>query len=196
MGLFGSKTKPGDATPAPMAKYQVIYKGGLAHLSKAKAGGIEFQVWDDHFAFEPTIGSKKWWDPLTIPFAAVSDVQIVRRQVSSGQALLAGGNTRDLATDNNLNFHYVDPAGQPLILRMEMMTGVTVTGQAKRAAEFADLLMAHGIRAQFHSAAAPAQQPPAQGGVTEHLAKLGEMYQQGLLTQAEFEAAKAKALGL
>lgn len=195
MGLFGSKSTPGDAVPAPTAEYKVTYKGGLASLPKAKIGGITLQVWDDRFAFEPTVGSKKFWEPLVIPFVAVSDVQIVRRQVGSGQALLAGGSARDLETDNNLHFHYVDRDGQPLILRVEMLTGVSVSGQARKAAEFADLLMARGVRTQFYTAAAPTPQQP-QGGVTEHLAKLGEMYQQGLLTQTEFESAKAKALGL
>jgi len=47
------------------------------------------------------------------------------------------------------------------------------------------------------STPAPTAQPVAGGGdITAQLAKLGEMKESGLLTDAEFTAAKAKALGL
>lgn len=196
MGIFGKKDTPGNAESAPIAEYKVIYRGGLPELPKAKVGGIMLRVWADAFAFEPTTSSKKFWQPLAIPFAAITDVQVVTRQISGAEAFLSsgsGGGTRDLQTDNNLHFHYVDASGQPLILRVEMLTGVTVSGQAKKAAEFNDLLQTQGIRAHFRQASASAGAAPS--GV-DNLAKLGEMFQQGLLTQAEFDAAKAKALGL
>lgn len=40
------------------------------------------------------------------------------------------------------------------------------------------------------------QQPPAAPSVADELAKLGQLVQQGILTQAEFEQQKARLLGL
>jgi len=114
MALFRSKTTPPDTGPAPIAEYKVNYRGGLATLPKAKIGGIMVQVWDDRFTFEPTTGSKKFWEPLTIPYTAISDVRIVRRQVTTGEALLtSSSNMRNLEQDNNIHFHYTDTAGNP-----------------------------------------------------------------------------------
>lgn len=193
MGLFkSSKAEPADGTPAPIAEYKVIYRGGLAELPKAKTGHIMLQAWGDCFAMEPGSVSKKFWTPLTIPYAAISDVQIVRRQVSTAESLLSSSQgQRNLEQDNNIHIHYTDATGQPVVLRVEMLTGVTVTGQAKKAAEFNDLLQAHGIRAQFQQATAPA----GSGSVADEFAKLGQLFQQGILSPEEFAAAKGQLLG-
>ena len=193
MGLFkSSNAEPVEGAPAPIAEYKVNYRGGLAALPKAKVGGIMLQAWDDRFTFEPTVGSKKFWQQLTVPCAAISDVQIVRRKVSTGEALLSSSqNQRNLEQDNNIHFHYTDAAGQPVVLRVEVLTGVTVTGQAKKAAEFNDLLQARGIRAQFQQTAPPA----GAGSVADELAKLGQLLQQGILSPEEFASAKGRLLG-
>jgi hypothetical protein len=44
-------------------------------------------------------------------------------------------------------------------------------------------------------AAPPAPAAPAQGDLTEQLAKLGELHSQGILSDAEFAAAKQRLLG-
>jgi hypothetical protein len=193
MGLFGKKeTQTG---PAPLAEYKVTYKGGLAQLPKAKVGGIMLQIWPDRFDLQPTTGSKSFWQPLTIPYPAITDLQIVQRQVGGFESVLAAGSrngTRDLQTDNNLHLHYTDATGTPTVLRLEMLTGVTVSNQAAKCTELDDLLRTSGIRQQFHSAPAPARG----GSLTDELARLQDLAQQGVLSPQEFAAAKAQLLGL
>ncbi|GAB2696264.1 SHOCT domain-containing protein [Kitasatospora kifunensis] len=195
MALF-KKSQPSDSSgPAPLAEYKVVYKGGLADLPKAKVAGIEFRVWGDRFTLDPTAAAKRFWTPLAIPFSAISDLKIVTRQVGTGQAILAGANARNLAQDNNIHFHFQDAAGQQVILRVEMLTGVTVQGQAKKAAEFNDLLQAHGIRRLFGGAPQAAATAPTGGSLADEIAKLQQLLQAGALSQTEFEQAKARLLG-
>jgi hypothetical protein len=195
MGLFKSgKPEPVDGAPVPIAEYKVTYRGGLAALPKAKVGNITLQTWGDRFSLQPTIGSRDFWRPLTIPYAAISDVQIVRRQVGTAESILSAGSrngTRDLQQDNNIHIHYADKANTPVVLRLEMLTGVTVTGQARKAAEFNDLLQARGIRAQFQRMAAPV----GAGSLADELAKLQQLAQAGVLSAEEFASAKARLLG-
>lgn len=193
MGLFkSSKAEPADAAPAPIAEYKVVYRGGLAELPKSKSGGIAFHVWGDRFALEPATGSTRFWTSLTIPYAAIGDLRIVRRQVGAGEALLVSSSgQRNLEQDNNIHIHYTDEGGQQIVLRLEMLTGVSVTGQAKKAAEFNDLLQARGIRAKFQQAAVQ----PSAGSLADELGKLQQLVASGVLTPDEFAAAKARLLG-
>jgi hypothetical protein len=205
MGLFSSKSEPADAGPQPLAEYKVTYKGGLPELPKAKIGGITLQFWPDRFHFEPTTGSKKFWQPLTVPYAAVGDLEIVTRQVGNAETLLSAGSrggTRNLATDNNIHITFVSPAGRQLVLRVEMLTGVTVGGQAKKCAEMLDFMQVNSIRSLFGGGtqgpswgtAAPRDSAPT--GVALEIERLAELHAQGHLSDAEFAAAKAQALGL
>lgn len=196
MGLFGNKKPSGDAGPAPIAEYKVVYKGGLPHLPKAKVAGIELRYWPDRLTLDPTAAAKKFWEPMELPYAAISDLTIERRQVSAAENLLSAGNgggSRDLATMNNIHLHYAGADGHPVLLRLEMLTGVTVTGQAKKCAEMLDQLRAHRILDQITAPAGAA--PTAGGGVADELAKLGQLAQQGILSPEEFTAAKARLLG-
>lgn len=194
MGLFGNK-KP-EAGPQAVAEYKVIYKGGLQQLPKSKVGGIELKFWPDRLTLDPTTASKKFWEPLALYYAAIQNLTIEQRQVSAAENLLSagkGGGSRDLATMNNIHLHYAGPDGHPVMLRLEMLTGVTVTGQAKKCAEMLDQLRAHRILDQITAGIPPA--PTAGGGVADELAKLGQLAQQGILSPDEFAAAKARLLG-
>lgn len=76
-----------------------------------------------------------------------------------------------------------------------MLTGVTVMGQAKKCQEFEDRLATHQIRARF--GAVPAAVAPSQSAgvsVADELAKLAAMRDQGILTDDEFQAQKARLL--
>ncbi|MFC1439067.1 SHOCT domain-containing protein [Streptacidiphilus sp. N1-10] len=195
MGLFGNKQT--SATTAPLAEYKVVYRGGLPHLPKAKVAGIELRYWPDRLTLDPTSAAKKFWDPLSIPYGAISDLTIEQRQVSTAESLLASGSRggiRDLATHNNIHLAYSDPTGQPMLLRVEMLTGVTVSGQAKKCAEMLDMIRVHGIRDHFATPSATTT-PAASGSVADELAKLGQLMQQGILSADEFAAAKARLLG-
>ncbi|MFJ8309808.1 MULTISPECIES: SHOCT domain-containing protein [unclassified Streptomyces] len=198
MGLFKSKNQqPADSAPSPLAEYKVTYKGGLPELPKAKVGGIELRFWPDRVTFESTTASKKFWQPLTVPYVRITDLQIVRRQVTTAEVLLSAGSrsgTRDLEQDNNIHLSYTTEQGQPFALRVEMLTGVTVTGQAKKCRELEDMLRVNGIRDRFVGSPVQTAQP-AGGGIAEEIGRLATLHAQGVLSDEEFTAAKAQLLG-
>lgn len=146
VGLFGKKKE--DNGPKPLEKYQVIYKGGLPEYSKSKASGINFLLFEDRLQFTPTMGSKSWFSELTIPYSNINDITIESRIVGTAEALLGGLDSRQLDHKNNIHIKFTY-SGRPTILRLEMLTGVTVMGQAAKCKEFEDRLLVHGIREKF-----------------------------------------------
>lgn len=132
-----------------LASYTVIYRGGLPGLPKSKAAGIKFDVHKDHFELTGKMGSKKFWTDLTIPFSMVHDVTIAGRQVSTFEAVVGGMESRQLDRSNNIHISFTNEAILSLLLRLEMLSGVTVPVQAKRCAEFEDLLRVNNIYTHF-----------------------------------------------
>jgi hypothetical protein len=188
---FGRQKETG---PRPLESYDVTYKGGLADLPKAKIGKIEWEIWEDHFQFNPTTGSKKFWEPLTIPYAAVTDLVVVGRQVSTFEAMAGGLNSKQLNHDNNINIAYDSPTG-PSVLRLEMLSGVTVMGQAKKCLEMQDRLRAHQVFARFGGRPANGTAHVAASiNIPEQIQALAQLRDQGILSGDEFEAKKADLL--
>ncbi|WP_222853778.1 SHOCT domain-containing protein [Fodinicola acaciae] len=192
MGLFAKKEETtGDV---PLETYKVVYKGGLASLPKAKAGEIKFHLMSDEFRLEPTVGSRSYWNLLRIPYQAVNDLRFVVRQVSTVESLMsgvAGQPDSDLAQANNIHLDYVDDAGVQVLLRLEMLTGLTVMGQAKKCRELDDRLRVHGIRSKFRVQPAPAG---GGGDIAGQIAQLAALRDQGVLTPQEFDTKKAELL--
>jgi hypothetical protein len=174
-----------------LESYKVVYRGGHPDYPKPKVSGLNFGLYPDRFEVQPTKAAKKWFHGLRIPYDQVSDVQIVARQVSSVEGMLGGLNSRQLNQDNNIHITY-DEGGRQLVLRLEMLTGVTVMGQAKKCREFEDRLRNLGIHDQFikplSTTAGAASDLPGQ------IAKLAELRDQGVLTEEEFQAKKAELL--
>ncbi|MCW2857875.1 MAG: hypothetical protein JWR52_3490 [Marmoricola sp.] len=183
-----------DDQPEGLETYKVTYRGGLAHLPKPKVGGIMLTITPDAFRFEPTRSAQGFWQRFTIPYADVTDVAVVERQVNTFEAIAGGLNSRQLNQDNNIHFSYVDADGNETLLRVEMLTGVTVQGQARKCQEFEDRLRVHQVRSKFR-AAAPAGGGAASTDVAEQLSKLADMKASGALSEDEFVAAKARLLG-
>jgi Short C-terminal domain len=148
------------------------------------------QLLSDRFQFMPTMGSKGFWSELEIPYAAITDLQIVDRTVGTFEGLVGGLDSKQLNQKNNIHVAYSGPEGNTL-LRLEMLSGVTVMGQAKKCNEFEDRLRNFGIREQF-IANAPA--PSSGGGLSVELNKLAALKASGVLTEDEFVAAKAQLL--
>ncbi len=97
MGFFSTSDEPGL-----IATYGVVYRGGLPEQPKEKAGKIDFKVFDDRFGLLPTLGTKGWFKGLNIPFADVSDFQIVQRTVGTFEGILGGLDSKQLNQANNL----------------------------------------------------------------------------------------------
>jgi hypothetical protein len=195
MALFGKKA---DEGPQPLEVYKVVYKGGLADLPKAKTGEIRLHVWDNRFELQPTIASRKFWQPLVIPYSTIREVAIVDRQVSTFEAIAGGLDSRQLNQKNNIHIVY-SSGGAEVLLRFEMLSGVTVPGQARKCQEFQDRLRVHGITTQFADAE-PAIQNSTQPSfnalvdIPGQIAKLADLRAQGILSDQEFEAKKADLL--
>ena len=178
-----------------IASYQVQYLGGLLEHPKSKAGFIELLLQDDCFQAEPdprehqVVGTS-----VTIPYSDVNSVSIVARTVGTAEGLLGGLNSRQLKTRTTICTSTIRvPQASGPILRVEMLSGVTVMGQAKKAKEFEDRLRANGILAKFRAAAAaPGMQAV---DIPGQLARLGEMHSSaGIRTDEEFAAKKTELL--
>jgi Short C-terminal domain len=192
MAILGKKPSQGSGDPGTLETYKVVYIGGLAELPKAKFGEIRLLLTATQFELRSTIGSKSFWTDLTIPYRSVTDLQIVRRQASTFESAFGGRDAKWLDEANNIHIQYLVD-GRQVVLRLEMLSGLTVPGQAKRCREFEDRLRVLGIRDQFQTPV-----PAAAGGVdvADQIAKLADLRDRGVLTPAEFDARKAQLLNL
>lgn len=138
--------------PERLASYTVAYRGGLPGMPRAKSGGITLQVCSDRFELIATRGGRGYWDDVTIPYAQVQEVVIADRQVSTFEAIAGGLNSRQLNQKNNLHVTF-ESEGVVLVLRLEMLSEVTVPAQARKCAELQDLLRTNAIPAQFRPVA-------------------------------------------
>jgi lysophospholipid acyltransferase (LPLAT)-like uncharacterized protein len=59
---------------------------------------------------------------------------VVERQVSTFETMASALNSKQLNQGNNINIAYDSPNG-PSLLRLEMLSGVTVMGQAEKCLE-------------------------------------------------------------
>lgn len=173
-----------------LASYDVIYRGGLRNLPKAKTGKIKMEIFADRFDLLPTTGSKRFWDKLTIPFAVVASVDVVERTLNSFEGIAGGLNSRQLNQKNNIHISYGVDEAQTL-LRLEMLSGVTVMGQAQKCLEMEDRIRVLGLRDQFLSA----EPIVGSAGLSDELRKLASLRDSNILNEDEFAAAKARLLG-
>ena len=79
-------------------------------------------------------------------------------------------------------------------MRLEMLSGVTVMGQATKCNEFEDRLRNFRVREQFVTRR-PSPTLPGEG-ISAELARLASLKADGTLTEEEFAAAKARLLGI
>lgn len=196
---FGRKSKPYEGGNGIIGSYELTYKGGLRALPKAKLGKIRLDILEDRFRLTAdNISSRKFWTDIDIPYPSISTVEVTDRTVSTFEGIAGGLNSRQLNQKNNIHISFLGPDG-PTVLRLEMLTGVTVMGQAKKCQEFEDRLQAHQIRERF-GAVAPGSpltqetQQTAGPSTADELAKLASLREQGILTDEEFQSQKRKLL--
>lgn len=190
-----TSSSPVDAaSQGTIAKYSVKYLGGHPAYPSEKAASIDLLLRGDRFSLLPTIGSKKWFADLEIPYDHVTDVQIVDREVGGIAQLMAGRNSQNLVQANNIHIHYGE-GDDDILLRLEMITGITVMGQAKKCREFEDKLRTNRIRQRFASSpAAPTSNIPPAMDIPEQIEKLARLKEAGILSADEFEAKKGELL--
>ena len=174
--------------------YGVVYKGGLAEYPKSKVGKIELKLYEDRFELLPTIGSKKWFRGLVIPHSKIFELQIVGRQVGTFESLVGGLDSRQLNQENNLHIHHEKDSGENAILRLEMLSGLTVMGQAKKCQELEDRLRWNGIKEKFISASDEATQGSKIDDIPGQIEKLASLRDRKIISQDEFDAKKKDLL--
>jgi hypothetical protein len=186
--MFGKKSTEGS-----LRDYEVIYLGGILEYPKKKAGGITFSIMPDCFFLQPTMGSKNWFKEFKIPYSEISSFEIAQRTVSTVEGLLGGVNSRQLNQANNIQITYTSGTDAEVVLRLEMITGVTVMGQAQKCNELMDFLRTNSILSKF---AAKSDTLSEHSDVSEEIKKLAELHAQGILTDEEFAAKKKQLLGI
>ncbi len=176
-------------------RYEVIYLGGLPEYPKAKHGNaIGLNIMPDKFVFTPTITSKEWFTEYEIPYEAISGITIEKRTISNTEMLLGGGNDPNQQQENNICIEFTTSDETDLVLRVEMLTGVTIYGQATKCREFMDILRQNNILKKFKNkteSGAPASEGADILGQIEKLSKLKEA---GILSEEEFNQKKAVLL--
>jgi|GEM_PF-1742441 len=191
-GLFAKKEKEDGL----LESYSVAYKGGHPDYPNEKAtSSLNFKVFADRFEFVPTFSSKSWFQGLAIPYDAICHFEIVQRQVGTVEAILGGINSRQLNQPNNIHIEYELGGGRPILIRFEMLTGVTVMGQAKVCTVLLDRLRNLQILDRITRKETPAAQTIVmQPDIPEQIEKLAALREKGILNQGEFEKKKAELL--
>ena len=192
MGLFGNlfdkKEKPQDL----ICNYSVVYRGGHPDYPKEKNAAIDFFTCADRFEFHSTLSSKSWFNGIIIPFEKIKDLEIVQRQVGSLEGILGGLDSRQLNQANNIHIKY-DLNGQEILLRVEMLSGITVMGQAKKCLEFQDRLKINNIRNKFLKVQSE-NKGMIENDIPTQLEKIKSLLDKGILTQEEFNNKKTELL--
>lgn len=181
-----------------IARYQVVYLGGFPKKPNGKMDptAFGFNIMPDSFIFKPELETKNSWfgdELFTIPYDRVVKFEIVKRQVSNTEFLLSSSSdTKSLEQENNIQITHLDDEGNELMTRVEMLTGVSIYGQAQKCRELLDLLRENKILGKLNKdtskPAAPADDP------LEQLKRLNALKEAGILSDEEFNAKKAELL--
>ena len=193
MGLFGDLFDKKEKPQGIICEYGVVYKGGHPDYLQDKIGEIDFFICEDRFELQPTLGSKKWFNGLNIAFNSISDLKIVQRQVGTMEGILGGLDSRQLNQANNIHITY-QINGQEIVLRLEMLSGITVMGQAKKCLELEDRLRTNNIRNKFRKVVVTNINNSADYNIPDLLEKLSTLHEKGIITKEEFDNKKKELL--
>lgn len=192
-----------DEAKAPIegniARYQVIYLGGFPMKPQKKSNSLSlgFNIMEDRFIFKPEYLAKTEWfgeENFEVLYSQVTKFEIVKRQVSTTEALLGSGDTKDLEQLNNIEITYIDANGEEHVLRVEMLTGTTVYGQATKCREMLDLLREKKILKLLNKETTTNEKTVISSA--DEIKKFKDLLDSGIITQEEFDAKKKELLGL
>ena len=116
---------------------------------------------------------------------------------------------------NNIEIEYEDVDGNEQFIRLEMLTGISIYGQAKKCVEFMDVLRQNGILKKFAGNRNAAQnmqgqqmsgvqagETPTAGAaqvsngdvILEQIEKLAGLKEKGILSEEEYRQKKSELL--
>lgn len=181
MGLF-KKNNNVDSVKS----YQVVYLGGHPDNPKKSTGIVDFQLLEDRFLIKHRV-AEKYLKTFEIPYSEITEFAIVDRTLTTANILLGGKDAYKLQQANNIHISY-----NGLTVRFEMISGVTVTGQAKVCLEMLDYLKANGIYSKFNLSNDASSNN--NDDVLAQIEKLSQLKNDGILTEEEFNAKKTQLL--
>lgn len=185
-----------EAMEGALMRYAVVYNGGLAAYPKAKSGEIGLNIMEDCFYLKPTITAVEWFAEMAIPYDKIRKVEIVERKVSNAEWLLSSSSSdmKAMEQKNNIEISYVDNEGKNQLIRLEMLTGVSIYGQAGKCVEFMDILRQNGILDKFTGNSDKAAGDSAEADIIGQIEKLAQLKEKGILSEEEFQQKKASLL--
>lgn len=195
--------------PDILETYSVAYRSGLEALPHPKSAAITLNLTGNALVLDPTMASRKFWPRLSIPYERIISITRAAHVTSTVEGILGGiggNNSSRMDTDNNIDLQFRDDAGVVQLVRVEMVTGLTVTGQAAIAHQLENRLDLHGLRARFEpirAAATPVPEAPtfepftdlSPNDIVDLIARLAQLNAAGALTDAEFAQKKTELLG-
>lgn len=181
--------------------YEVIYGGGLPGMPDKVSSGkgtIGMNVMPDSFYFKPLVRAQEWFSDLEIPYDSIKKFELVNRQVSTAESLMAqsAADAAALATKNTMAITYDDASGEEIYLKMEMLTGLTVNGQAAKCEELMTFLRSQKILSRLNKEDSGAGAAAAAISPAEEIKKFKALLDDGIISQEEFDAKKKQLLGL
>ncbi len=183
-----------------LQRYEVTYRGGHPEYPMSKEINkypyIIMDVMPDRFSFLPKDLSKPWFPGFELPYTQVVSIELVERTISTTESLLgSGSDNSDLRQKNVMEITYIDENGDEYVMRNEMLSGVTVMGQARVCLEMMDLLRGNKILKLFRGKGSVSASAP-QIDTAEQLKKFKDLLDNGIITQEEFDVKKKQLLGL
>lgn len=145
----------------------------------------------ESFYLKPTKTSEEFFDDMVIPYDSIQKFEITKRTVSMAEGFMSN-NSQNLATDNNIEITYINNDNEEVTLRLEMLTGFSVDGQAVKCKEMLDILRQNKIlkRIQKEQNAQNVQNDD----VVIKIKKLNELKEMGILSEEEFQNKKSELL--
>lgn len=178
-----------------IARYEVTYIGGLPQLPKKKTGAIGLNIMPDRFILKPTITALDFFELMEIPYDSISKFELDKRTVSNAEMLLSSSSSdmKSLEQENNINITYTAEDGSEIMLRVEMLTGVSVYGQAGKCREMLDVLRNNKILDKLNKTTEAAPQQVQESPI-DQIKKLSELKDLGVISEEEFNQKKAELL--
>lgn len=179
-----------------LIRYEVTYHGGHPdfQLGKKKSPYILLDIMPDRFSFLAKPQSEDWFTGFEIFYNQVVSLEIVERTISNAEVFLGGGDNPNQHQKNVMEIKYIDEAKDEYVVRCEMLTGLTIMGQAKVCQEMLDLLRTKGVMKQFRGTESKAAANNSSEDVLGQIEKLAKLKEQGILTEEEFAQKKAALL--
>lgn len=176
-------------------RYGVVYGGGLKEYPKRLKGEIGLNIMEDCFYLKPTNSSVEEFEEMAIPYGNIEKLEIVERTISNAEWLLSSGtDMKGMQQKNVIEISYRDTEQKGQLIRLEMPTGISIYGQAKKCVEFMDVLRQNGILDKFIKEQEADAKKGAKEDIISQIEKLAELKEKGILSEAEFNEKKMSLL--